>query len=135
MFYEIYNFYNADLVHTYVCNVGVGVSIKQLNPPGKPDTANEFGFIGGVHQSSQLEGGSLYQLSDQGSALPNVHYYRISNVVCPCPGAVMISQFGKVGEMIPVRFEPGIAGMNYPGQEALRTTGRIEAFFHVTRTK
>ncbi len=113
----------------------VGVNIMQLNPPGNPDAGSDFGFIGGVRQAWQLEDGPQFQLSDQNGGLLYVHYYRIGKVPYPSPGALTISQFGKVGEMITGKFEVGKSGIIYPGQEALGTTARIDGFFRVTRTK
>lgn len=114
----------------------VSVSIMQLNPPGYSEEGGDFGSIGGVHQAWQVgEGGPQFQLSDQGGSLLYLHYYRIGRTPYPSPGAFTISRFGKVGEMISGKFELGKAGIIYPGNDALSTTGRIEGFFRVTRTK
>jgi hypothetical protein len=114
----------------------VGVTIMQLNPPGYGPEAIDYGFLGGVSQAWQVgEAGPQFQLSDQGGALLYVHYYRVGKTPYPSPGTFTVSQFGKVGEMITGKFELRKAGIIYPGNEALSTTGRIEGFFRVTRTK
>lgn len=114
----------------------VGVTIMQLNPSAYSPEGGDFGSIGGVHQAWQVgEEGPQFQLSDQGGALLYLHYYRIGKTPYPSPGAFTVSQFGQVGEMVTGKFELGKAGIIYPGNEALSTTGRIEGFFRVTRTK
>ena len=114
----------------------VGVTIMQLNPSTYSPGGSDFGSIGGVAEAWQVgEGGPQFQLSDQGGALLYLHYYRVGKTPYPSPGAFIISQFGKVGEPITGKFELGKAGIIYPGNEALSTTGRIEGFFRVTRTK
>lgn len=114
----------------------VGVTIMQLNPSAYSPEGGDFGSIGGVHQAWQVgEEGPQFQLSDQGGALLYLHYYRIGKTPYPSSGAFTVSQFGQVGEMVTGKFELGKAGIIYPGNEALSTTGRIEGFFRVTRTK
>ncbi|RYC66623.1 hypothetical protein [Spirosoma sordidisoli] len=114
----------------------VGVNLTQFNPPFDQSGSVDFGSIGGVRQAWSLsETGPQFLLSDQGGALMYVHYYRIGRVAYPSPGAITISQFGKVGEPITGKFELGKAGIIYPGNEALSTTARIEGFFRITRTK